>query len=422
MKNQLADVLTIHHYALNLFPYWTDDLINKWEERVAELITKIHSQIDLKAFYQELMQLSSLLNDGHTLVYLPAEIKNNMSYSPVKLAIIEDDWVINQGNDAYQNYFYEPIKKINHMEKSVFLEKVSSLFWPSNLNFSMQLTNFNSSYFFDDNQLSIEFRNGEKLIIPFVESPINEVHSNQLKIEVEADILLDSESLLMWRVGSKVVIKINHFMSNELVEFFYNHLSDLKNAETIIFDMRGNPGGNSGFADEISQAFFTEEIVMEKSFRQVIDAENVAHATTVFFDGTIQKEAEKELHQNLHHQFLEERIETSCYKQYQGLLADKPVIILQDELTYSSGENFIINFDNKKRATLIGQTTAGSTGQPAWLKLKTGGMFMITAKKVVYPNGTLHHNIGIKPDILIEETLSDKKKNIDKILAYALQL
>lgn len=422
MKNQLADVLTIHHYALNLFPYWTDELKEEWEKKVLELIVKVNNGFSLKIFYQELMQLSALLDDGHTLVYLPIKIKNKLSYSPVKLALIGDDWVIISGNKKYQTYFYEPIKRINNVSESEFLAQISSLFWKSNLNFSMHLTNLNSSFIFDDGQQVIEFENGNQLTIPFVDNPISEVNSSQLKIESDHELILNSESLLIWHVADKIIIKINHFMSNEVVDNFYKYISMFKNAKQLIFDMRGNPGGNSGLANEISQAFFSEELVMEKSFRQVIDSEYVATATMTFYDGASSKAEQSELYQRLNHQFLEERIEKSYYKEYQGLLADMPIIILQDELTYSSGENFIINFDNVKRATLIGQTTAGSTGQPAWLKLKTGGMFMITAKKVTYPNGQEHHNVGIKPDIMIIETLEEKKNKVDKVLSYALNL
>ncbi|MGX7025369.1 S41 family peptidase [Vagococcus hydrophili] len=89
--------------------------------------------------------------------------------------------------------------------------------------------------------------------------------------------------------------------------------------------------------------------------------------------------------------------------------------------TYSASENFIINFFNTKRATLIGTTTAGSTGQPALFKLKTGGYFIITAKKVEVPNGIGHHNLGIKSDVLIQESLEDRKNGIDTVIDYALE-
>ncbi|TPO31570.1 hypothetical protein FJV56_25270, partial [Salmonella enterica subsp. enterica serovar Typhimurium] len=127
-----------------------------------------------------------------------------------------------------------------------------------------------------------------------------------------------------------------------------------------------------------------------------INSERVASATMNLYnikDDTAKKEY-KEFYEVLKHQYLEVTIEKSNFKQYQGLLKLVKVKILQNRMTYSSAENFIINFDSNKRALLIGENTAGSTGQPAWIKLKTGGMFMITAKRVEYPNGKTHHNIG----------------------------
>lgn len=421
MQKQLADILTIHHYVLNLFPYWDDSLLKQWNERVIELITKINLKIDLKLFYQELTKLSAILNDGHTMVYLPTNIKKDIKYSPVRLAIVQKELVIASGDRQYKNYFNQPIKTINKIEKSAFLDKVKVHFWPSNPNFSMQLTNFNSSFFFEDEQLIIEFIDGKKITISFLDSPWIEPIENNLKIDSEYKTILNSDSLSIYQVNNKVVVKINHFMSKDVVTNFYKYIAELKDANEIIFDVRNNFGGNSGFADEISQAFFNDALVMEKSFRQVIDAEDVASASMQFYDGDTLKSSEFEMYQKLHHQFLETRTETNLYEGYQGVLNDQVVTIIQNELTYSSAENFVINFDNKKRATLIGQRTAGSTGQPAWLKLETGGMFMITAKKVLYPNGTLHHNLGIKPDIVMEEKLADRIEGKDKLLMFALK-
>ena len=45
---------------------------------------------------------------------------------------------------------------------------------------------------------------------------------------------------------------------------------------------------------------------------------------------------------------------------------------------------------------------------------------MVTAKKVAYPNGIEHHNLGINPDVLIQPTLEEKKKGVDLIFNYAL--
>ena len=46
---------------------------------------------------------------------------------------------------------------------------------------------------------------------------------------------------------------------------------------------------------------------------------------------------------------------------------------------------------------------------------------MVTAKKVEYPNGKKHHNLGIEPDVFVSETLTSKRNKIDAILNYALE-
>lgn len=75
MNKQLSDILTIHHQALNVFPYWTDDLIDLWEISIIGLFKDIQQGLPNKEFYKKLKKLSALLNDGHTMIFLPDEIK-----------------------------------------------------------------------------------------------------------------------------------------------------------------------------------------------------------------------------------------------------------------------------------------------------------------------------------------------------------
>ncbi len=58
-------------------------------------------------------------------------------------------------------------------------------------------------------------------------------------------------------------------------------------------------------------------------------------------------------------------------------------------------------FKDNGRARLIGETTAGSTGQPYMLDLGNGMMAMIGSKREMFPDGSRFEGVGIKPDIEI---------------------
>ena len=272
-----------------------------------------------------------------------------------------------------------------------------------------------TSFFHPSQELVLEFTSGELVKVPFKETPFEKKVVNDFLLDNSFEAFTEKESILIGQLNHQIIIKINHFMSEEVVTTFYEYIDKYLENMDIVFDVRGNLGGNSGFANEIAQAFFEEPLETERSYRQIIDGEKLASSTMILYnkEGTSMDKEELAAYQQLNHQFLVSQIEINEHPKYQGVLKEAKVTILQDKLTYSSAENFIINFDNKNRATLIGENTAGSTGQPAWIKLKTGGMFMVTAKKVRYPNGKKHHNIGVEPSIHLPEI---NKLSIETIL------
>ena len=416
MNNQLSDVLKIHHHVLNLYPYWSDELIETWQQEITNLLIKLNQPVSLENFYQELMRLASLLNDGHTLVYLPQEVKESHYYPPVSLALVEDQLVIASGNSKYERLFFKPIALINQQTPEEFLDSIREYAWPHHANFSLALNSVMSSLL-HGNHFKILFQSGEEVKLDFSKEPL----IRKSPFLPTGEKLLEEEGISIYRYDQKILIQLQHFMSEKTVTHFYDHVADYLEAEEIIFDLRNNQGGNSGIAYEISHAFFETPLSMEKASRQVLDAEKIANASMKVDTPFIQlSEEDKESRDMLHHQYLETQIETCCFENRRGILKNLPVTILQNEMTYSSAENFIINFDQGKRARLIGTTTAGSTGQPAWISLKTGGAFMVTAKQVAYPNGKEHHNIGISPDIKVPLTLEDLRVRKDVCLATAL--
>ncbi|MCM3738337.1 S41 family peptidase [Bacillus cytotoxicus] len=95
------------------------------------------------------------------------------------------------------------------------------------------------------------------------------------------------------------------------------------------------------------------------------------------------------------------------------------VIILVDRHTHSAAEDFTMLFKDNKRATIIGETTKGSTGQPFPYQHERGISFYIGTKKAYMPDGTKFEGVGISPDIYMELTREDLYNKYDRILEYA---
>lgn len=420
LRKMILDMTTIYYQALNLFPYWTDTLLKEWDKHYTDLMMTVTKDTSLNDFYQGLMRFVSILDDGHSLIYLPKQIKEKTSYFPFKLEIIEDKLVIVACTSDYKPYLFEPIKEINGMAADAFLDLLCAHYWQSNVSLSLIYFQHNPSFLFSEDPFTITFEGNDTIACRFLRTQIQWADFPVDESMIAGQLLFNSPHLLMIKIQNKHIVKIKDFMDQKLVETFYQHLPILQESQEIIFDIRGNLGGNSGFANEIAQAFFDDPLHTEKVAYQESNAERYADTTQALYHHTEDDYRNHEQFIYLNHQFLIEKDAFDSYAHRQGVLKDKKVKLLIDRQTYSSAENFAMLFDQNERALIIGEPSAGSTGQPALIKLQTGGIFMVTAKKVTHPNGKTHHNVGILPQVTLKRTLADKNK--DDVLKKALAL
>jgi carboxyl-terminal processing protease len=79
-------------------------------------------------------------------------------------------------------------------------------------------------------------------------------------------------------------------------------------------------------------------------------------------------------------------------------------------------------FKDNGRATLIGEATEGSSGQPYFLNLDNGMSLMVGAARHSFPDGSPFEGVGIKPTIPVELRLTDLRNGIDAVLQKAREV
>jgi carboxyl-terminal processing protease len=87
----------------------------------------------------------------------------------------------------------------------------------------------------------------------------------------------------------------------------------------------------------------------------------------------------------------------------------------------SAAEDFAMPFKDNGRATLVGETTQGSTGQPYIYKFDEQKLVTVGAKRAYFPDGSPFEGKGIEPDIEIKTTIEDIKAGKDTVLDYVLE-
>ncbi len=102
----------------------------------------------------------------------------------------------------------------------------------------------------------------------------------------------------------------------------------------------------------------------------------------------------------------------------------KPVIVLINNGSASASEILAGALKDHKRAIILGENTYGKGSVQSIIPLRNGGGMRLTISKYYLPSGQSISEIGVKPDILVEETASDFKINTqtDNQLNYAIKL
>ncbi len=98
------------------------------------------------------------------------------------------------------------------------------------------------------------------------------------------------------------------------------------------------------------------------------------------------------------------------------------LLILVDRATWSAAEDFTMPFKDNGRATIIGETTGGSSGQPFMHAFDNGMAFAVGAKRQFLPDGAAFEGVGLAPDIAVTIRRQDLYAGCDVALETAIGL
>jgi carboxyl-terminal processing protease len=102
----------------------------------------------------------------------------------------------------------------------------------------------------------------------------------------------------------------------------------------------------------------------------------------------------------------------------------KPLVVLINNGSASASEIFAGALKDHKRAIILGENSYGKGSVQSIIPLRNGGGMRLTISKYYLPSGKSISEVGVTPDILIEETDDDFKIKSDKDnqLNYAIKL
>ena len=212
-----------------------------------------------------------------------------------------------------------------------------------------------------------------------------------IEFEVERKIIeiKSVKAKLIGKKGNIAYVRLKSFNENSDSQLIDNiKLFESKNDPLgYVIDVRNNPGGLLAQAIRITDFFLDDgEIVSTKGRKR--------SETRKFFA-----------------------------KSGDGI-SGKPIIILINNGSASASEILAGALKDHKRAILIGETSYGKGSVQSIIPLKNGGGMRLTISRYYLPSGKSISEVGVEPDIFVEEVDSNFKidTETDNQLNYAIKL
>ncbi|WP_158606873.1 S41 family peptidase [Paenibacillus ginsengarvi] len=375
------------------FAHWEAALFRKeqLDEQYRELLAACIAADDEKSFTLLMMQFMAKLNNGHTGFF--PNLKQRGEPLGLHATPVRDAWLVTRSMlDGV--VCGDRVCLVDGRSPDNWYEELQAYIPVGNPEskrrqlFHMLALVLNRTY-----TLSIEDRSGRRIE--------RRVEREQLG---EAGGSSEGTTGKWIEEGQIAYIRIPSFGSTDYEGKALELLSSYEGAQALIVDVRGNGGGStpSKLIHRLMDRPYRWYAEMTPLHIGIHTLQAVKGWNNQYYDSSV-----------LMHRPYQQPDESA----YTGRL-----VLLADRGTGSAAEDFVMPFKDTGRATIVGQATFGSTGQPFYYEFTNGMSFRISTKRAFLPDGSPFEGVGIAPDIELLPTRDDLYDDRDPVLEKALEL
>ncbi|MCF6308429.1 MAG: S41 family peptidase [Flavobacteriaceae bacterium] len=397
----------------------------EWDKQYKALISEVQNTQNDYEYYRLLQKFCAFLKDGHTNVWFPKKIQDNVlttDFGDYRLFLsnIDRKAIITKVNKSKKDELPigTEIIKVNGIPAKQFINQNVRPFISSSTvhilddwSIKYMLQGYINSTF----NLELKLPNSKTISLKLTHSKSTE---KELYPEDKTDLFE-----FKWINKDIAYIALNSFSNWDIMDLFSDKLPEIRKAKKLIIDLRKNGGGNGAVGREIIK-YLTKDTILygSKSQSRLHIPVYKAWGKWTNAKDTINNAWKKQSYLSYHDQYYYD----FPYEPYSTSNMDIsrieiPTVILIGHNTASAAEDFLIYADNQENMTKIGEPTFGSTGQPMIFNLPNGGTGRICTKKDTYPDGREFVGYGIKPDIEVKKSFSDYMENKDPVLEKAIE-
>jgi tetratricopeptide (TPR) repeat protein len=196
-----------------------------------------------------------------------------------------------------------------------------------------------------------------------------------------------------WLTPELAYMRIRRFPNKEILERYIDTIiSEIAGAESLIIDVRGNPGGNGFGVAALGSRFADTKRLYSKNMNRIDQEKNYTSPTYHY-------------------------VEPLGPVQYR-----RPVILLQNRYSESGSDLFALALRVLPNAISIGEHTGGCFATYYPEKLINGWTLTMPFSYVVDQNDFCWEGMGIPPNIRKANTKEDIEAGNDKVLEFAIDL
>jgi C-terminal processing protease CtpA/Prc len=351
--------------------------------------------------YSVLKKFIVLLEDGHTRLFPPAELRNKYYGTATKQIVtrlIENQVII---TEVLSNALDEKgikqgmeIVSIDDIDVYEYAEKYVKPYMNSSTQQDLNLQTYGhfllSGSVTQPVIINVRKFNGEILT--------HAIHRKPWLMERE---VFQGEPFTFKILPKNIAyLKIHNFVGTEYFKPKFDSIyAKILNTEGLIIDVRDNFGGSTPITHFVLKHFAKEKFkTVDWKSPMNIAAHKAWGDKNVWYE--------------------QEGYEIEPFDDRP--IYTEPVNVLCNEGSFSGAEDFCLGFLTMKRGKLVGGKTAGSSGSPIIFNLPGGALALICTKKDFFPDGTEFIGYGINPDIEVNLSIEDVINDIDKILNVAV--
>jgi C-terminal processing protease CtpA/Prc len=368
-----------------------------WDKTYLDFLPQVIAARDTRAYYEVLMRLAPLLRDGHTNIYPPEALEGHFyARPPLRTGLVEGRVLVravySPSLERRGVHVGDEVLAIDGIEVHRYASGKIAPYESSSTPQDAAVRAYDYALLSGDGQQPVRVR-------------LKGAHGLQRDLSIGrsgyADVRRPPVFAFRMLPGHIAYLALHHFESDASVKAFEQHLPQILKARGLVLDVRDNGGGSTRYGEEVLSYLSDRPVPSAQSRELALSPVSRAHGSLLLRWRKPADAGQPFVHSHPRH-------------------FDGPVALLVGPRTFSAAEDFAMAFDVMKRGILVGEATAGSTGQPLVFDLPGGGTARICVKRDSYPDGREFVGKGIQPTIVVAPTVADLRAGRDPVLERAV--